>query len=613
MREALAEHSFVLVVGDSKVGKTRTAFEAMRALFSDRALLIPAHPASVSRLPELLAMTPSAVVWLDDLERYLGSDLLTDHVLDQLLLPGRTTVSILATIRSSEMGRFAPRLDGEQREVQDPAWKVIRRAHQVRLKRRLDAVEHQAAEAVLRDPNLVASVAAHGLAAYLAAGPDLVDRYHNCGEDQPVGPAMVRVAAAWRRVGLHRPTPVNVLRELYFEFLHVQDQLSEHRRSEAWSQGLQWATERVSGANALLSVSTEGVLAFDYIVDQLGEIAIPEGFWPVVLHAVADDASEALRVGSVAFEWGSFHVAERALSQVAARDSDLAPGAANNLALALEALAREADEETARRTYWHRSERAYNQAISSGLPDIAVQATVNLACLLADRGDRERALETFQRAIAAGDPNQTPRAWRLLGYRLSDWGDTREAATAFRQAAATSHPEQAPKALIAIGDLFAETGELQSAAALYQQVIDCSDPELAIVGAMNLGMLLVETDREAAQRAFAQAYELSLRHSALPWSKGGPLFNSVLHYGSTWAHGAYLKVVAAGHPRFAPMAWALLGCLLLEEAKPAEAHEAFQQAMLDPVHAEARSIAAQGLLALSDPQHALPVHHPRHT
>ncbi|MGW2938761.1 tetratricopeptide repeat protein [Streptomyces sp. NPDC001156] len=611
LREALGEHPFVLVVGDSKVGKTRTAFEVMRALFSDRALLIPAQPASVSQLPKVLAMTPSAVVWLDDLERYLGSDLLTDHVLDQLLLPGRTRVSVLATIRSSEMGRYAPRLGSEQQEVQDPAWKVIQRAHQVRLKRRLDAVEHHAAVAVLGDPKLIASVTAHGLAAYLAAGPDLVDRYHNRGEDQPVGPALVRVAVAWRRVGLHRPVPVRVLRELYFDFLHEQDQVPEHRRSEAWRQGLQWATERVSGANALLSTSAEGVMAFDYIIDQLGEIPIPDGFWSIALQAASGDPSESLRLGSVAYERGVFRVAERALSQVATSDSDLAPGAANNLALTLDALAHEADEESVRRSYWDRAEHAYIQAVDSGPPDIAVQAMVNLACLLADHGDRERSRETFQRAITAGDPDQTPRAWRLLGYRLSDWGDTLGAATAFRHAAATSHFEQAPKALIAIGDLLAGAGELQSAAALYRQVIDGDQQELATVGAMNLGMMLAENDPDAAKRAFAQAHELSLRYSELPWSKGGPLFNSVLHYGSAWAHGAYPKVIAAGHPRFVPMAWALLGCLLMEEGQPDEAREAFEQAMLDPVHAEARHIAAQGLLALSNPEQALPVRHPR--
>jgi hypothetical protein len=71
---ALAECRFVLVVGKSKSGKTRTAFEAIRRNSSEAALIIPkAQAGSLSRLLDLDPPVPvddnPVVVWLDDLDR----------------------------------------------------------------------------------------------------------------------------------------------------------------------------------------------------------------------------------------------------------------------------------------------------------------------------------------------------------------------------------------------------------------------------------------------------------------------------------------------------------------------------------------------------------------
>jgi len=63
---------FVLLVGGSSVGKTRSAFEAVTALLPDWWLVHPAGPGEVAALASgpLLRM----VVWLDELQRYLGGE-----------------------------------------------------------------------------------------------------------------------------------------------------------------------------------------------------------------------------------------------------------------------------------------------------------------------------------------------------------------------------------------------------------------------------------------------------------------------------------------------------------------------------------------------------------
>ena len=75
---------FVLLVGGSSAGKTRSAFEAVTALLPDWWLVHPAGPGEVAALAA--APTPRTVVWLDELQRYLdGERGLTGGVIRALL------------------------------------------------------------------------------------------------------------------------------------------------------------------------------------------------------------------------------------------------------------------------------------------------------------------------------------------------------------------------------------------------------------------------------------------------------------------------------------------------------------------------------------------------
>jgi hypothetical protein len=66
--------------------QTRTAFEAVRTLLPDWRLVHPVGPAEVAALAA--APPPRAVVWLDELQRYLdGEHGLTSGVVRALLKP----------------------------------------------------------------------------------------------------------------------------------------------------------------------------------------------------------------------------------------------------------------------------------------------------------------------------------------------------------------------------------------------------------------------------------------------------------------------------------------------------------------------------------------------
>ncbi|MCL9759122.1 hypothetical protein [Frankia sp. AiPa1] len=73
LRAMAARGGFLLLVGDSSVGKSRTAFEAVRAELGDWPLL---HPAGAVELDTLAAGGSGGrlVVWLDELQTYLDTD-----------------------------------------------------------------------------------------------------------------------------------------------------------------------------------------------------------------------------------------------------------------------------------------------------------------------------------------------------------------------------------------------------------------------------------------------------------------------------------------------------------------------------------------------------------
>jgi hypothetical protein len=89
---------FVVVVGPSKAGKSRTALEAARSTLNDHPVIVPRHGQALAALiqlnpPPWKGVAP-ALVWLDDIT-VADLDHLTSDVLDEL----ETGAVVLATKR----------------------------------------------------------------------------------------------------------------------------------------------------------------------------------------------------------------------------------------------------------------------------------------------------------------------------------------------------------------------------------------------------------------------------------------------------------------------------------------------------------------------------------
>lgn len=71
LRGELTRGGFVLLVGDSTAGKTRAAFEAVRAILPDHTLIMPQSRDGVTAAVQKAATIRRCVLWLNDLEGYL--------------------------------------------------------------------------------------------------------------------------------------------------------------------------------------------------------------------------------------------------------------------------------------------------------------------------------------------------------------------------------------------------------------------------------------------------------------------------------------------------------------------------------------------------------------
>ena len=424
LRDALQPGKLVLLVGPSKVGKTRTAFEALADSWPHARLAVPT-PAGLSQLanhPRLRETADPIAIWLGDLYPYLdntdGAAEFGPWLMARLTdRPGPTVV--LATMLPQERARLeatpalanlAPVTIELASTLEDPA-------------------EQAAAREAYRRENL----AGVGLGEQLAHAPALLQAYRDAQAGEGVRYAVVRAAIDWARAGLHRPVPETDLRDLLQEVLQAE-RPGLSVRDDVISDALHWARtpQPGTGQATLLSIHPlpdggRGYLPCGYLVaaddGQAGSPRpIPEPFWGQVLDRIP--APSAMAVGLSALLRGSITGAIAAYRKAAEAG---APDAMAKLAwLQMQLQPPELDDAL---DWWERAaERGH------------IIAMINLAALLAgaDTPNVDGARHWYEQAARAGNIDAMVALAELLVSQ--DSPDLDGAKHWWQQAADAGHP-----------------------------------------------------------------------------------------------------------------------------------------------------------------------------
>jgi len=319
---ATTGRAFVLVVGDSAAGKTRVAYEAMRRTVPDWRLIVPGSRESLAALLNVDMPLHDTVVWLDDLERFLGPDGLTIKLLDRLAGDRSARVAVLATMRAAEWRAIA---DGGMSGLRVDLASIERYFHVVRLSRHFTPAELARANDRAWDPRIATALAAtrssHEIPELLVASLRLLERWrHADALDNPsaiVGGAIVTAAIDCRRAGFLRPIPEALLYDLYSVYL--PSRFAHPVDRHVFQQGLAWATTPVAGIRALLMPAADRFAVADYLVaTREADVAappVPQLVWERILAHLHED--DALTVAGAAEQAGQMLVAERAYRKAA--------------------------------------------------------------------------------------------------------------------------------------------------------------------------------------------------------------------------------------------------------------------------------------------------------
>jgi tetratricopeptide (TPR) repeat protein len=471
LRAAIHQDGLIVVVGESTAGKSRAAFEAIRSQAPDHLLAVPSGRESLADVMARLSEAHQSILWLDDLERFLGPGGLTPTMVDKLTTrTGHSTV-IVATMRVSEYERFTsraePLIDDQGRSAWRASRDVLRSAHNITLRRLWSATELAAAATFADDPRIAFALQrakTFGIAETLAAGPELLRDWRDAWAlgSHPRGAALVAAAVDCRRAGLDDPVPRELLLDLHHHYLsaHGGHMLRPEPVDEAWA----WALRPVHGASSLLipagsSAEDQRYLAFDYLIDQPDHGPIPPDTWNLLV--ARTDRLQASQVAYEAF-WRvrtAFHAAVNsgAADDVFARARAVADR--SDYACAIQLLSDTLNSANDHRNDpdWHRALRhqiAFYQMLSGRVDEaeatfkeLLTQAEHilptddeylqivrhNIASCTRRRGDLPGALAQFRRILADRERQLGPDAMNTLATRgaiagmVAEMGDPAEA------------------------------------------------------------------------------------------------------------------------------------------------------------------------------------------
>lgn len=408
----------VVLVGGSSTGKTRAAFEAVRAVLPDWLLFRPADVADLLGCLRSDAVGPRAVLWLNELQTYMRDEPEVGAALRRLLA-GDGPVAVIGTMWPRYWKELtSPPADGEP-DVTHQARELLQSAERVDVPEAFTSVDLAALRQVqAADRRLaIAAEAAGGddkVIQVLAGGPELVQRYeHPADAEDRFGRALVTAAMDARRLGYESLIGTALLEQTAPAYLDPSDRAGAP--ADWFATGLRQATRTVRGIAALTGHRdapgvgpADGYLLHDYLYQYAWSarrgILIPAVMWEA-LTAHARRLDDRIRLAREAQRRGLYRYAV----ELARPSAEAGEGTAMRmLAVRLDEAGHAGEAEE-----WMR-----RAAEAGDTHAVQVEAT-----RLDDQGDREGADAILRAAAAKGDAS----AILTLVARLDEAGHGDEA------------------------------------------------------------------------------------------------------------------------------------------------------------------------------------------
>lgn len=547
---------FVLVTGDSSVGKTRALFEAVRAVLPDWWLL---YPGEADVLREF-ARHPAGrtVVWLDELQDYLDfhEGVPAGDVRGMI----EAGVVLVATCWPGERTkRVALPAAGEPDPYANDR-RLLDLADVLTVPDRLSTHERRRAEDLARtDPRIRVALDTPdaGFTQVMAAGPELIRHWEHA---PPYAKAVITAALDARRVGAHAPLKRDYLEAAVPGYLTNRQQATP---PPDWlDDALAYATELLHGATATLCPGAAGMGTItgyrvaDYLHQHALRVRRTEHLPDIAWHAlirhhhpddtdrIADNARrrgrdhEALTLYQRLIDNGDSHVAEL-LAGLLAERGDVEQ---------LRRLADKGDPDAANRLDDLLAEQGNVDALRQRADRGDHRAADRLVGLLAERGDVE---ELVTRA-----DNGNHHAAALLVDVVAERGD----AEALRRLADNGAPFAADR----LDDLLAEqgdveqlatradNGDLHAAAVLVALLAQQGDVETLrrrahngdMVAAVRLPGLLARQEGVEALRQRATPYAAALLVDLLAEQEDAEGLRELADLGDDHAAGLLVRLLA---------------------------------------------------------------------
>ena len=386
LHDFLKDRTPVLVEGPSMAGKTRLVVEVLREEWPDARVLFPKSKEDVEKLlKNWRRPVRGAIIFLDELERFLGKEEFTLGVLNKWI---DDSCIVVATTTHMNYTRWRKDLDSKF-----PGWDIFNRFHPLPLETKLSKHELEAVGNTSYAGDLP-SIEQLGLGRVLGRAEDIRRRFTSALDSHQGRAGLVKAAVDWSRAGLGAASKETLLTLAKA----CDDDLWEEPDWEAeWS----WVIgETATDAPLVLRTGKDSWEALDLIVE--------EADWPLTnttLTTMATCPHTAFQAVTLVFEMHSKNLltGDTATENLVQEAADLLQEISSASPSDADLLGFYAVFLTDIRHNHDRAEEIYKQAITINPNNAKILG--NYAIFLTDIRHRyDRAEKIYEQAIKA-DPN----------------------------------------------------------------------------------------------------------------------------------------------------------------------------------------------------------------